>query len=101
MESHLVPAEGFSLELIEIGGLKRVGVRQVLTTLWQLPFGILQIAAKLRSRRVRGGIQHGWLRGRPAGVGGAPAQGSLSGDGAQCHTRALPTGASLASLRAR
>jgi UDP-N-acetylglucosamine--N-acetylmuramyl-(pentapeptide) pyrophosphoryl-undecaprenol N-acetylglucosamine transferase len=54
IESHLVPAEGFALELIEIGGLKRVGMRRALTTLWQLPFGVLQMAAKLRVRRVRG-----------------------------------------------
>ena len=38
-EARLVPASGFPLELIEIGGLKRVGLRQTLRTLVQLPIG--------------------------------------------------------------
>ena len=36
-EAKLVPAAGFPLEFIEIGGLKRVGVAQTLRTLSQLP----------------------------------------------------------------
>lgn len=35
-EATLVPAEGFAIEWIEIGGLKRVGVRQTLRTLGAL-----------------------------------------------------------------
>lgn len=37
IESRLVPAEGFRLELIEIGGLKGVGPVRIARTLWQLP----------------------------------------------------------------
>src|ERR1700722_18308497 len=38
MEAKLVPAEGFELKLIHIGGLNRVGLARKLTTLAQLPF---------------------------------------------------------------
>ena len=38
MESKLVPAEGFELRTIEIGGLNRVGAAQKLATLGRLPF---------------------------------------------------------------
>jgi len=37
MESKLVPAEGFELKIIEIGGLNRVGFRQKLATMAKLP----------------------------------------------------------------
>jgi UDP-N-acetylglucosamine--N-acetylmuramyl-(pentapeptide) pyrophosphoryl-undecaprenol N-acetylglucosamine transferase len=37
LESRLVPAEGFPLRTIEIGGLNRVGVRQKARTLFRLP----------------------------------------------------------------
>ena len=38
MEAKLVPAAGFELRKIEIGGLNRVGLKQKLATLFQLPF---------------------------------------------------------------
>src|ERR1700676_3169570 len=41
MEAKLVPAEGFELRKIEIGGLNRVGMRQKLITLARLPFTTL------------------------------------------------------------
>jgi UDP-N-acetylglucosamine--N-acetylmuramyl-(pentapeptide) pyrophosphoryl-undecaprenol N-acetylglucosamine transferase len=41
MEAKLVPAEGFELKLIHIGGLNRVGFARKLTTLAQLPFTTL------------------------------------------------------------
>ena len=37
IEAKLVPAEGFDLKLIEIGGLNRVGLRRRLETLARLP----------------------------------------------------------------
>jgi len=37
LEAKLAPAEGFRLETIEIGGLKRVGARRMAATLLQLP----------------------------------------------------------------
>jgi UDP-N-acetylglucosamine--N-acetylmuramyl-(pentapeptide) pyrophosphoryl-undecaprenol N-acetylglucosamine transferase len=42
LESRLVPAEGFPLELIEVGGLKRVGMRQRLATLSGLPLSTMR-----------------------------------------------------------
>jgi UDP-N-acetylglucosamine--N-acetylmuramyl-(pentapeptide) pyrophosphoryl-undecaprenol N-acetylglucosamine transferase len=38
MEAKLVPAENFPIEWIEIGGLRRVGLRQTLATLAELPW---------------------------------------------------------------
>jgi UDP-N-acetylglucosamine--N-acetylmuramyl-(pentapeptide) pyrophosphoryl-undecaprenol N-acetylglucosamine transferase len=54
LESRLVPAEGFALERIRIGGLKRVGVRQTLATLWQLPISTLHAVRLIGSRHVAG-----------------------------------------------
>lgn len=42
MESKLVPKENFPIEFIEIGGLKRVGLRQTLRTLVQLPLAVMR-----------------------------------------------------------
>jgi UDP-N-acetylglucosamine--N-acetylmuramyl-(pentapeptide) pyrophosphoryl-undecaprenol N-acetylglucosamine transferase len=50
IESRLVPAKGFAIEYIEIGGLKGVGFRRTLKTLWSLPSSTLQ-AFRLLSRR--------------------------------------------------
>ena len=40
MEAKLVPAENFPIEWIEIGGLKRVGFRQTVATLADLPWSV-------------------------------------------------------------
>ncbi len=42
-EAKLVPEHGFPLEFIEIGGLKRVGLRQTVRTLTQLPVGLKRV----------------------------------------------------------
>ena len=52
LEGKLVPREGFRLELIKIGGLKRVGLRQTAATLLQLPVSTIHAARLLASRRV-------------------------------------------------
>ena len=44
MEAKLVPAESFPIEWIEIGGLNRVGFRQTVATLGELPFSVRQAA---------------------------------------------------------
>src|SRR5690349_3127485 len=41
IEVKLVPAEGFELKLIDVGGLNRVGLRQKVSTLARLPFATL------------------------------------------------------------
>jgi len=51
VEARLVPAAGFSLELIRIGGLKRVGALQRLATLGQLPISTVRMVALMRRRR--------------------------------------------------
>jgi len=52
LEMKLVPREGFPLELIQIGGLKRVGLRQTAATLFQLPIATMQASRLLDSHRV-------------------------------------------------
>src|SRR5215472_13830277 len=49
LEARLVSAENFPLERIEIGGLKRVGWRQTLATLWQLPASTVHSMRLLKS----------------------------------------------------
>ena len=44
MEAKLVPAENFPIDWIAIGGLNRVGFRQTLATLGELPFSVWQAA---------------------------------------------------------
>ncbi|MBM3745593.1 MAG: undecaprenyldiphospho-muramoylpentapeptide beta-N-acetylglucosaminyltransferase [Acidobacteria bacterium] len=51
LESRLVPAAGFELEWIEIGGLKRVGLGRTLRTLGQLPRSIARVYRLLKRRR--------------------------------------------------
>jgi UDP-N-acetylglucosamine--N-acetylmuramyl-(pentapeptide) pyrophosphoryl-undecaprenol N-acetylglucosamine transferase len=41
LEATLVPAEGFELRKIDIGGLNRVGLKQKIATMVKLPFGTL------------------------------------------------------------
>jgi UDP-N-acetylglucosamine--N-acetylmuramyl-(pentapeptide) pyrophosphoryl-undecaprenol N-acetylglucosamine transferase len=51
LEAKLVPAAGFPIEWIEIGGLKRVGLVRTFRTLWQLARGTLAMTRRLgRSR---------------------------------------------------
>lgn len=52
LEGKLVPGEGFPLELIRIGGLKRVGLRQTAATLFQLPFSTMEAGRLIDSRKV-------------------------------------------------
>jgi UDP-N-acetylglucosamine--N-acetylmuramyl-(pentapeptide) pyrophosphoryl-undecaprenol N-acetylglucosamine transferase len=40
LEARLAPAEGFPIDFIEIGGLKRVGLRKTIVTLAELPFSV-------------------------------------------------------------
>lgn len=51
IEAKLVPAEGFAIEWIVIGGLKRVGLRKTLQTLWQLPASVWRVRRLIRRRR--------------------------------------------------
>ena len=51
LEAKLAPAEGFPIEWVEIGGLKRVGLRKTLVTLGELPFSIWTAARMLDRER--------------------------------------------------
>jgi UDP-N-acetylglucosamine--N-acetylmuramyl-(pentapeptide) pyrophosphoryl-undecaprenol N-acetylglucosamine transferase len=51
LEAKLVPAAGFPIDWIEIGGLMRVGLRQTLLTLAELPGSVRQAARMLQSIR--------------------------------------------------
>ena len=51
LEARLAPAEGFPIEWIEIGGLKRVGPVQTLRTCWQLPASIARVWRVIGRRR--------------------------------------------------
>src|SRR5579863_9473595 len=50
-EAKLVPAAGFPLEFIEIGGLKRVGIARTIRTLAQLPWGIGKVFSLLKQHQ--------------------------------------------------
>ncbi|HXA67671.1 MAG TPA: glycosyltransferase, partial [Bryobacteraceae bacterium] len=50
-EAKMVPAVGFSLEFIEIGGLKRVGALRTIRTLAQLPLSVLKVIQMLNKHQ--------------------------------------------------
>jgi len=54
VEARLVPAAGFELQLIRIGGLKRVGILQRLATLGQLPLSMVRMYGLLQRRSAAG-----------------------------------------------
>ncbi len=47
LEAKLVPAAGFPMERVRIGGLNRVGIAQRVRTLWQLGLGTLGMVGSL------------------------------------------------------
>ncbi len=49
-EARLVPARGFPLEFIEIGGFMGLGLARKLRLLWQLPLSILRCLSLISSR---------------------------------------------------
>ncbi len=51
LEAKLVPAAGFPMEFVKIGGLNRVGMVRRVRTLWQLGLGTLSMARSLGRRR--------------------------------------------------
>lgn len=51
LEAKLVPAAGFPIRWIEIGGLKRVGWARTLRTMWQLPRATFRLLALLKDQR--------------------------------------------------
>ena len=99
VEARLVPAAGFQLELIRIGGLKRVSAKQRLVTLGQLPWSMARVFGLLRRKRTAAVFSMGgFVAGPPvsaaltqllvAGVMGPRRQ--LSGGLAQWFCRETP-----------
>ena len=86
MEAKLVPAEGFELQRIDIGGLNRVGLATRLSTLAQACRSPRSAAARFVERR-GGGLQHGRICRRASGDGGAAAAHAGGRDGAERHSR--------------
>ena len=52
IEARLVPARGFPIEYIEIGGLKGVGIQRKLRTMWSLPVSTIRALAHMKARAV-------------------------------------------------
>lgn len=51
IEARLVPADGFPIEWIKVGGLNRVGPTQGLRTLWQIPGSVVRVLGVIEERR--------------------------------------------------
>src|SRR5580700_7181276 len=51
IEAKLVPAAGFPIDWIEIGGLNRVGMRQTMMSLAELPWSVFEAARALDRAR--------------------------------------------------
>ena len=69
VEARMVPAAGFQLELIRIGGLKRVSVVQRLATLGQLPLSTLRMLGLMRRKRTAAVFSMGgYVAGPPVGA---------------------------------
>ncbi|MBI4908255.1 MAG: undecaprenyldiphospho-muramoylpentapeptide beta-N-acetylglucosaminyltransferase [Acidobacteria bacterium] len=51
LESRLVPPENFPIDYISIGGLKRVGWKRTMKTLWQLPLAVMRCIGLIRERK--------------------------------------------------
>lgn len=71
LEAKLVPAAGFPLELIEIGGLQGQGRVRQLKTLLQLPVSVARCMALTRRLNVAGVFSMGGYAAGPVGVAAA------------------------------
>jgi UDP-N-acetylglucosamine--N-acetylmuramyl-(pentapeptide) pyrophosphoryl-undecaprenol N-acetylglucosamine transferase len=69
-EARLVPAAGFPMEYIEIGGLKRVGIRRILRSLGQLPIGAHHVRRLFRRLRPAAIFSMGGYVAGPAVIAG-------------------------------
>jgi UDP-N-acetylglucosamine--N-acetylmuramyl-(pentapeptide) pyrophosphoryl-undecaprenol N-acetylglucosamine transferase len=69
LEGKLVPKENFPMEYVDIGGLKRVGFRQTIRTLIQLPVGIWKSMGYIRKYRPAAVFSMGGYVAGPATLG--------------------------------
>ncbi|HUA18134.1 MAG TPA: undecaprenyldiphospho-muramoylpentapeptide beta-N-acetylglucosaminyltransferase [Bryobacteraceae bacterium] len=69
-EAKLVPAAGFPLEFIEIGGLKRVGILRTVRTLVQLPLSVIRVLRLLGQYRPAAIFSLGGYAAGPVVLGG-------------------------------
>jgi UDP-N-acetylglucosamine--N-acetylmuramyl-(pentapeptide) pyrophosphoryl-undecaprenol N-acetylglucosamine transferase len=68
LEARLVPREGFPLEFIEIGRLKRVGALEVARTLLELPWRVVQAAGLVRRLRPAAAFSMGGFAAGPVAL---------------------------------
>lgn len=68
IESRLVPAAGFPIEYVNAGGLKRVGWRQVITTLWNLPRSVMRALRFIRRYQAAAAFSTGGYVSGPATI---------------------------------
>ena len=66
MEAKLVPAAGFPIEWVNIGGLKRVGLLRTLQTMARLPVGVLKVLGMVRRRHPAAVFSMGGFAAGPA-----------------------------------
>src|SRR6266566_981270 len=52
IEARLVPAKGFPIDYIEIGGLKGVGWQKRLRTMWNLPVSTIRALTRMQAKAV-------------------------------------------------
>ena len=83
VEGRLVPAAGFRLEKIQVGGLKNLGIGTRVVSFWRLVAETAGQIATLARMEAGGCFQHGRLCGRPAGAGRAAARRPGGRDGAE------------------
>lgn len=67
-EAKLIPPAGYPLELIQIGGLNRVGLGQTLRTLAQLPVGLNRVLGVFDRHRPAAVFSMGGYVGGPVGL---------------------------------
>ena len=71
LEAKLAPAGGFEIEWIDIGGLNRVGWRQTMQTMMQLPGGVAHCRSLLRKRDAAAVLSLGGYVAGPVVLGAA------------------------------
>jgi len=87
IEAKLVPAAGFPIHWIRIGGLKRVGLTRRLRTLGQLPLGTLEMLGALGRWRPAAVFSMGGYVAGPVVIAGRSAAHSHGFDGTQRGAR--------------
>jgi len=68
VETRLAPREGFDLELLRVGALKRVSWKRRLKTVWELPASLVESAGLLERKRPRAVLSLGGYAAGPVSL---------------------------------